>query len=569
MFLTGQLKKKGDVPIEKTAWGYVQRNSYEHPSYKDEAAVSLDSPFAAVVANGVAVLTFLIIGDQNSGKSTFLHLFTAKENPNFLDLLSELPILSSTFINLRFLEHKVSPMDEVPFLDTDLGRCLILLTFEDFRFLLADLGLTPLSFPMDTRYIALQILEIGGDHLERLMNVRDEVAKVKNVLVESQNLIIRAKKSVYFLNCKTLFQQSAKPFKEKMDTILARIDFLSSLASESREMLLYLSRVPENEEDSKTLSTMIRDFARDRHLPMYKNRYKNLENLIRTLLTNIGRMRNWNMSFPEVKHVNHIDEDGSLITKNVIATLRSLLERGATDIEAGIGSTLIAYLLKFDSKLKKTTKSSRWITKEGFISFLSAINIVEVPEAILLQKFDFFVSNLTRFGPCIQNGQLEIVLVAQNDQNLTWRIDRQNVLIEQESFRFPTYRSIYSEIAKFFELEVPGDYWLQGMNQKNQKGPSTEWKMALEKAEGALLSIWKRLDSDSNELVDTLNQFIQVSEDYFIGIRMSGASIDNVKFPRVLHTKHEVSYLSSIFVRTALKDRKDKDRILFVIDCRD
>jgi GTPase SAR1 family protein len=38
--------------------------------------IELDSPYASIVQVGTQVFSFLILGDQNAGKSTFLHAFT-------------------------------------------------------------------------------------------------------------------------------------------------------------------------------------------------------------------------------------------------------------------------------------------------------------------------------------------------------------------------------------------------------------------------------------------------------------------------------------------------------------
>lgn len=55
------------------------------------------------------VVSFVLLGDQNAGKSTFLHAFTHHTDDNFLQLSSLVPVLSAGFINTRFLD-KVSPI---------------------------------------------------------------------------------------------------------------------------------------------------------------------------------------------------------------------------------------------------------------------------------------------------------------------------------------------------------------------------------------------------------------------------------------------------------------------------
>lgn len=49
------------------------------------------------------MLSFVLLGDQNAGKSTFLHSFTYHRDAHFLELSSLVPVLSASFVNSRFL----------------------------------------------------------------------------------------------------------------------------------------------------------------------------------------------------------------------------------------------------------------------------------------------------------------------------------------------------------------------------------------------------------------------------------------------------------------------------------
>lgn len=89
--------------IERTDYGFVQTASYANRDLFHEEVVELDSPFADIVRADTAVMSFLLIGDQNAGKSTFLHSFCHFNDPNYLELSAILPILSATFVNTRFL----------------------------------------------------------------------------------------------------------------------------------------------------------------------------------------------------------------------------------------------------------------------------------------------------------------------------------------------------------------------------------------------------------------------------------------------------------------------------------
>jgi len=136
------------LSLARTQLGWVQRSAYSHPDLHDELLEELvyhhESPLAATASSsGVVSFCFLLLGDQNAGKSTFLHAFNHAGDAAWLELTSLLPILSSSFVNAQLLssEDRSKPaMDEPPFLDTDVGRARFLLTLEDFAFFVDEFG---------------------------------------------------------------------------------------------------------------------------------------------------------------------------------------------------------------------------------------------------------------------------------------------------------------------------------------------------------------------------------------------------------------------------------------------
>ena len=125
------------LTLERTPYGWTQHATYSHPDLHDELVdelVAVPSPFAHHVSTESVTFTFLLLGDQNAGKSTFLHCFTHSGDKDWLQLASYLPILSSSFLNAALTPHGPSgdvPMDEPPFIDTDVGRASLLLTLEE------------------------------------------------------------------------------------------------------------------------------------------------------------------------------------------------------------------------------------------------------------------------------------------------------------------------------------------------------------------------------------------------------------------------------------------------------
>jgi hypothetical protein len=156
-------------------------------------------------------LKFVLTGDQNAGKSTFLHSLTNSHDPSFLLLNRYLPILQASFYNARMLNESMSKttfIDEYPFIDTDVGLSQLFLTTDDLLLCLDELcsssqqnndinpqsgkprenrkkrqrpnpkiGNFVRSFDLNNKfqklaqghpYVCLEFVELGGDHLDRL-----------------------------------------------------------------------------------------------------------------------------------------------------------------------------------------------------------------------------------------------------------------------------------------------------------------------------------------------------------------------------------------------------------------
>lgn len=298
--------------------GFVQRCSYRHPDLYHEDVLEIDSPLAPVCAAGVQSFQFLLMGDQNAGKSTFLHCFTNEGDAHFVELASLLPILHSSFSNTRYLDpsrttlHMMGDasavasageaaavlatpyaMDELPFLDTDLGSGSVLITRENFEFFLFECNLMPgrrvatskllsaltpdeeealkpplleedsfvglYDDPENTRYVLLQFQEIGGDLLDLIMLSDDGIAQAQqSAPIPTDHMRVRlkvrektlawlanARKTVYFVNATSLLDmQQLRVSLDVLAMLLERMDFLNKMYPYGHDVLLHVSRIP-------------------------------------------------------------------------------------------------------------------------------------------------------------------------------------------------------------------------------------------------------------------------------------------------------------------------------------
>lgn len=133
-----------------------------------------------------------------------------------MQLSSLLPVLSSSFLNTRLVPRsRVSGelrtlsevMDEMPFMDTDIARGVLLLTLENFAFFCAEFGISSLGPGMSVtdldgvQFVALQFVELGGDHLDRLVRFTAADHDICAVRASETETRLAAEQSVFPQHC--------------------------------------------------------------------------------------------------------------------------------------------------------------------------------------------------------------------------------------------------------------------------------------------------------------------------------------------------------------------------------
>eukprot|EP00439_Symbiodinium_sp_Y106_P056762 s2712_g7.t9 len=286
----------GVPPIVRGRFGLEQRCAYKHPDLYDEEVPEIDLETAVAqpeLGAGCAVRSFVLLGDQNAGKSTMLHSFCRNGDAGFMQLSSLLPILSSSFLNTRMVpeswlqgQDDINQLslvrDELPFMDTDIARGLVMLSVENFAFFAQEFGLWDpsrmdeapefMKFDPQVRFVTLQFTELGGDHLDRLLLfLRGDLATVRaaepraleseaeegfwadmhEVLSASLKLLQETTRTAYFINCRTQSVYGAVLFPggllspTALKQTLRKLHFLDDALGGSRsgEILFYCSRV--------------------------------------------------------------------------------------------------------------------------------------------------------------------------------------------------------------------------------------------------------------------------------------------------------------------------------------
>lgn len=132
---------------------------------------------------------------------------------------------------------------------------------ESFLFWLEENGLPLEEYDRDTRYIAIQFVEIGGDHLDRIVSIEQskgsdalgtfrllltlrlnsliDADKIRVIGENSVSLLKKTKKTLYFANVETLLEvfeengQYVARFNEaNLKLFIQRLSFLSRVFSD-------------------------------------------------------------------------------------------------------------------------------------------------------------------------------------------------------------------------------------------------------------------------------------------------------------------------------------------------
>jgi len=200
-------------------------------------------------------------------------------------------------------------VSRLPFLDTDIARGLFLLTIDDFFFFCNEFGIDAFRpacamegssvdqyyvFDASTRFVGIQFLELGGDHLDRLMTFathQHDVTAVINrplsdpspgdtsfsshlqdVLERSMDLLKTSRRTLYFINCQTLFDRSPHTGVLTLShtafmRLLERLAFLASQLAHRDErhgVLFCCSMVWEGKVDGEASIKVVREACEGR-----------------------------------------------------------------------------------------------------------------------------------------------------------------------------------------------------------------------------------------------------------------------------------------------------------------
>lgn len=377
-----------------------------------------------------------------------------------MDILCELPILTSSFINTRFFPGKSDqvpeawkPRDEPPFIDTDLARGTLMLTRDDFMFLLSERGLpipphpllhiSPLD-PLAPRYVVIQLIEIGGDHIDLLMAHKAGKAppELTDIAVQSHQLLKTASRTMYFVNVNTLFSKCGSGDKDvemdgaALETLRKRMEFLNETYPQGHEIVFNLMRTP------KDISEPVTKFS--------------------SLITSLQRSEGWRFGISEVRVASHLTEDGDLNVEGVISTLcRLLAMNDEKDMATNPRSAAGADALVVPHVIAATSAANgAWVTQDDFEEYIERIHFAELPVTTMLQCFQR-VSHAMASKHALIESTTDLIHVSFSGLGKGIFLKRNNGGADGSGYavRLPVIQSVREAITSFSLRDVPAHIW--------------------------------------------------------------------------------------------------------------
>eukprot|EP00898_Chlorokybus_atmophyticus_P005160 jgi/Chlat1/5645/Chrsp369S05388 len=582
--------KAAGLPVRKEAFGYTQSATYRHPDMHHEDVLEIESPFAMTAPAATQSLTFLLLGDQNAGKSTFMHAFAHSDAAEFLQLSSFLPILSSSFQNTRFLPEDSGrePLDEPPFLDTDIGQATVLMTINNFTFFANEFGIdvaTLISKP-DVRYVVIQFMEVGGDHLDQLMAGPEHAHShaMMEILHRSLALLRDANRTAYFINCSTIthtINSKLSLNEAALSTLIDRMDYLNNIMPAGHEVLLIASRLPPaasiDAEFIQQTAQIVKEVAsihiniqsgdtHDTHVVqpvvssvdgevlLGKHDAHPLPGVLLSVLRGVGVTRGWRLRFVDAVSAYHVKDaaSGEVDARAVVATLVRLFANRMVHANEEKADAIVAtHVIKCSQMLEPTCVVSAslykraqrmWIDADVFYEYVSDLEFSELPESTMLQLFNQVANKLV-------SSKLALRYFAEDHSRIRLRVTIQGVTEtrvfhiwppdtddtapqvthpDAVKIRLPSHETYLGLIAAYVGKQLPGEFWLSNAGEKSINTPQLQ-PIICDLQRLALIDFQSLVDGNTA----ALHEFITAVEEWSLASSVEASDMRKLCLPDI------------------------------------
>lgn len=412
-------------------------------------------------------------------------------------------MLASSFINTRFRPAAAAeeaaaahwtPRDELPFLDTDLARATVLLTYADYAFFCDEHGIAlpapPAPPARPPAYVVVQLVELGGDHIDLMMRPSAAVPPaLREVAVRSRALLRAVAHVVYFVNATALLTKD-NAHAAAVDALRRKLAFVARVLQDADSgntgrVLFAISRVPED--DDRAPEPVEERFAR----------------VLETELPREAAALRWCRA--DCFAVHHLTPSGALDATGVLTTFARLLslapvrcvppdasrkqeqqeQRQEKEGEAGV--LVVPHVVR-----AACARRGEWLTaaamREEAEEMAHRGAGVDCPAPVVVQEFAPVCRALAARHALLlhrgeSHGDIAVTLVPSNNRNalaLHWQPREAEGTF---AARLPVLAALRDAVAGFVDRNVPAALWFTGgadaeASEAAALPPREEWMRA-------------------------------------------------------------------------------------------
>ncbi|MHA2102732.1 MAG: hypothetical protein ACW981_04855, partial [Candidatus Hodarchaeales archaeon] len=423
------------------------------------------------------------------------------------------------FINTRFVNEGEDFIDEPPFIDTDIGRGTILFNREDFEFVLRENDIKQIELTAKTRYVLINFIEVGGDHLDRIINNKDLNKDVQELTSQTKEILRHAHQVMYFINFKELINpQFQRIDYSKFHQISSRVSYLKTEFPLIKSLDFVISRYDEEIANNINQERLIEKIKKEIKTDYNFNQTNSFLEVMHEYLKYFSYNDNWSLNL-EVLKGNHLFSDNSLDIKGIMKTFTQLFHKKLFYSEKLSQSQVILHLLKFYKN--KTKENVFWVTDKNFEEYIAKLDFKELPESIIYQNFLYIKEILIQNNYCIhltdkKEPQFKInfqIFDQLENKKENWIIKNQNKIINKDQFRFPNFTPLFDFIYQFIKNNTPVEFWFKNNRFIFSKTAKISSRQIFNKLEEQIVKNLV-LFFDGNE---NLSFLLLLIEDYFLG----------------------------------------------------
>lgn len=335
----------------------------------------------------------------------------------------------------------------------------------------------------ETRYVVVQFIEFGGDHLDRLMDpAHDAPEHVRSIVERSRAMLAGCQKVVYFLNGRVLFGDGAAA---AIETLVKRLQFLARTLPAAFAMMFHITRVPPALTATETVAWMAA-LATRLHVavpppasllaPATPAPAQCAEIALKELLAavlpraTVGPSVAAPPAAPAVCATDHLTEDGLLHAPNIVATLARMF-RGQLMVACDVRLLACRHLVQCYRCVEQRLSGDElnvWLTQAEWAEYLDDLHDADLPPSTMLRQFSSIADALCASALAIRrsglnhaNMSVQFTVSCAGRHPDTFHFREPPCPAAPPAVRFPLHAPLLDALDAYLHYNVPVELWLQ------------------------------------------------------------------------------------------------------------